>query len=271
MATAKQIIKDAFKNIGVRFLDLDDSGATGQSIIEAAFRKIEIKSSTTPLTTEELNDGLDTLNDLLAEWNYDGIDLGVTSVTLGATTLPTWSLSALKSNLAARLASEYGETVSQSLQTQAVDGRALMVERTSPINLADGLQYLHDMILQWDAEGIRLGYLYPRDINEEVGLPNWSYSAVKFNLAKHLAPLAEKPLSQELNILADNSYDELLRRTVHEINVVYPNILPTGSGNSTCNTWYQRYFRDPTKRDILLQDGPISTNEGEIIGNSYGD
>lgn len=256
---AKTLITNAFKDLGIRFKDLNQSSETGDAIVSAALRMIEIKSATTPLTTEELNDGLELLNDMLAEWAYNDVDLGVTTVTSGASNLPSWSLSAVKSNLAIRYASQFGENVSQSLGATAIAGYQQLSERTSSPNLSDGLEALNGLCLELDAKGTRLGYLNPQDINEETGLPDWSIPYIRSTLAIRIAPLAEKQASAELVRTNRESkrhfYSKIARTPVSSM----PSILPIGSGNEKY-TYQTHHYDEPP--DLLGTDvDSIDTGE----------
>lgn len=264
MTTARVIIKDSFKALGIRFLDLDDnlSTRTAGSIVEAAFSKLTIKGSQTPLTSPELADGLSVFEDMLAEWRYDDIDLGVSGTLLeGTTGFPDWSLSAIKSTLATRLASEYGKPISESLTSEALSSLAQLKERTSAGNLDLGLSTLDDLMAEWDQLNIRLGYLNPVTVDGETGLPDYSLSAVKYCLAVRLAPMAEKELTASLMKAANDSYVNLVRQTVTDgIFTNYPTILPIGTGNRRCGDEYNDYFIDPTENDL--------TTNIEVLGAS---
>jgi len=258
---AKTLITNALKDLGVRILDLNSSGETGKDIVESALRKIRVKASNTPLTTDEQNDGLEVLNDMLAEWRYDGVDLGVTSVTSGATDLPDWSLSAVKSGLAIRLGAEYGVAVSDSLQLTASSSVTLIRERTSPTLLADGLEVLNGFCLEIDAKGTRLGYLNPQDVNEETGLPDWSIPYIRSTLAIRMAPLAEKQVTPELlrtnRQARKNFYSKIARTPVSSM----PSILPIGSGNEKYTYTTHHYDDNPE----LLGTDNDSIDTGENV------
>jgi len=264
MTTAKQIIKDAYKTLGIRFLDLTEnqSTRTAGEIVSAAFSKITIKGSETPLTSVELSEGLQVLEDLLAEWRYDDTDLGISGALLESTTgFPDWSLSGVKSNLATRLASEYNKPITDSLSSEALSSLAQLKERTSEGNLDNGLTFLDEMMAEWDQLNIRIGYLNPTTVDGDTGLPDYSLAAVKFNLAVRLASIAEKPLTPPLMAIAKESYDNLIRQTVTDgLFTIYPDILPIGQGNERCRADYEKYFTNTSENDL--------TTNIEVIGAS---
>ena len=59
--------------------------ATARDIVTRALRKRKVLSSGEDPTADELTDGLDALNDMLAAWSIDGIDFG--HVTLESATV----------------------------------------------------------------------------------------------------------------------------------------------------------------------------------------
>jgi hypothetical protein len=256
---AKQLITNALKDLGIRIADLNSSGETGTAIVEAALRKLRIKASNTPLTGDELSDGIECLNDMLTEWKYDGVDLGVSSVTTGATDLPDWSLSGVKNGLAIRLGTEYGVAISDSLSLSAQSSVTLLRERTSPTLLSDGLEVLNGLCLELDAKGTRLGYLNPQDVSEETGLPDWSIPYIKTTLAIRMAPLAEKQATPELvrtnRQARKHFYSKVARTPVSSM----PSILPIGSGNEKYTYQTHHYDESP---DLLGTDvDSIDTGE----------
>lgn len=97
--------------------------AQALQIIERAFSKIGVKASETPLTASEIEDGLDTLNDLLSEWNNDGTLKGAVPLANvnDDLNLPRFALGALKANLAMRIAPEYDRVVLPGLLMEATD------------------------------------------------------------------------------------------------------------------------------------------------------
>jgi hypothetical protein len=89
---------------------------TAQHIINRAYSKVGIKAAETPLQATEVQDGLDVLNDLLAEWDATGILKGVSPVKLASDIVeaPRHADGALKAVLAIRLANEYNKPIWES-------------------------------------------------------------------------------------------------------------------------------------------------------------
>jgi hypothetical protein len=259
---AKTLITNAFKDLGIRFLDLDQSTQTGEDIVSAALRKITIKAANTPLTATEISDGLELLNDMLASWKYDGIDLFTTSVTQSdPSNLPTWSLSGVKSSLAVRYASEYGKPVTESLANEMQTEMAKLQERTSPVNLEDGLQVLNSLVLELDAKGTRLGYLNPQGESEETGLPDWSIPYIRSTLAIRLAPLAEKQVNPALAAINRDARKNFYSKTARTPVASLPSTLPIGSGNEKYTYQTHHYSESPE----LLGTDVDSIDTGEDV------
>lgn len=95
--------------------------ATVTEIVSAAVRLLEVKTAESAITPVEVEDGLEALNDMMNEWNVDGINVGYETlddaddelfVTLG-------SLGAIKANLAVYIAPEYGRVVTDELFDRA--------------------------------------------------------------------------------------------------------------------------------------------------------
>lgn len=112
-------------------------GTTALQIIERAFSKAGVKPAETPLTNAEVQDALDTLNDMLSEWDVNGTLKGAVPVETVNDDLiiPRFAFGAVKANLAIRLAPEYDRVVTQGMAFDATDSLKELVKAT--INLSD--------------------------------------------------------------------------------------------------------------------------------------
>ncbi len=95
--------------------------ATVTEVVTGALVLLEIRTAESAITAAEAEDGLTALNDMMNEWNVDGINIGYETldnvedelfVTLG-------SLGAIKANLAIYIAPEYGRIVTAELTKRA--------------------------------------------------------------------------------------------------------------------------------------------------------
>jgi len=88
--------------------------ATNLDIITTAFRIINIINENEPPSSELAAEGLEAMNDLLADWEADGIELGYFPQTVLADTSPIEDkdLRGVKFNLAGELAGRKGSPIS---------------------------------------------------------------------------------------------------------------------------------------------------------------
>ncbi len=109
--------------------------ATVTEIVSGALRLLEVKTAESAITPAEVNEGLEALNDMMNEWNVDGIDVGYETlddaddelfITLG-------SLGAIKANLAVYIAPEYGRVVTDQLNRRAIRSKRSL-RATIPLN-----------------------------------------------------------------------------------------------------------------------------------------
>ena len=95
--------------------------ATVTEIVKGALLLLEIKVAEAAITGAEAEDGRVALNDMMNEWNVNGINVGYETldnaddelfVDLGA-------IGAIKANLAVYIAPEYGRSVGEELRLRA--------------------------------------------------------------------------------------------------------------------------------------------------------
>jgi len=112
--------------------------ATVLDIVTGALQLLEVRTAESPVTATEANDGLTALNDMMNEWNVDGINVGYE--TLDSTTdelfVDLGSIGAIKSNLAVYIAPEYGRIVSPDLADRA-DRSKKSVRHSIPLNSSE--------------------------------------------------------------------------------------------------------------------------------------
>ena len=90
---------------------------TSADIISGALKHLGIRAAESPLTAAEVQDGLEDLNDMGAEWEESGLRMGFEpSLDANATLdLPRSAIAAFKSHLAIRIAAQYSRIVSPAL------------------------------------------------------------------------------------------------------------------------------------------------------------
>lgn len=104
---------------------------TALKIIERGAHKAKIKTAGQPLSSEEVNDGLDVLNDIIKEWTAIGILLGVSPVYEVNTDLlePEYSTAALKAQVGLRMSVEYGGDPSMLISDANNSYRVMLIAR----------------------------------------------------------------------------------------------------------------------------------------------
>ena len=111
--------------------------ATVTEVVTGALQLLEVRISESAITAAEAEDGLVSLNDMMNEWNVDGINIGYETldaiedelfVTLG-------SIGAIKANLAVYIAPEYGRIVTPSLAERAIRSKRSL-RASIPLNQA---------------------------------------------------------------------------------------------------------------------------------------
>lgn len=112
---------------------------TALTVIQKALSKIGVRSREVDLTTDEISDAIDELNDMMYEWDADGLNLGYTTVTASTDTVttPDWSMGCIKNNLAIRLAPDFGGEVTQALIHLADMGYETIVNRNVSLDNVD--------------------------------------------------------------------------------------------------------------------------------------
>ena len=105
--------------------------ATMREIVQDAFEEIGVKKAEVALTDDELQSGIRRCNDLLTSWDAIGYIVGYNPVTNGDDTLELEpaAISAVKYNLAARLAPSYQKTVTQELAAIAGDSFNILINQ----------------------------------------------------------------------------------------------------------------------------------------------
>lgn len=94
--------------------------ATTREYVYRALAKLGVKSAETTIEASELNDGIETFNDMMTELEGSGILLGFVAVNSGddEVRVPREAKGAIIANLAVRLASDYSRPVTAELAAE---------------------------------------------------------------------------------------------------------------------------------------------------------
>ena len=121
--TLKETFLIAIRDSGVRYTN------TVNDVCAFALRKVVgIGETASP---DEQAMAVEMLNDMLAQWRIEGLDVGVTSALESGDTVPCPEeyLSAIKYNLTVLLAEEFDRPLTPTLATMASEGKRLIANR----------------------------------------------------------------------------------------------------------------------------------------------
>ncbi len=102
--------------------------ATAGDVIQTALKRILVQASDAPLEPDEYQDALESLNDLMAAYEADGIRLGYTPVdnVEDEVTVPAGARRGIIANLAVEISADYGGNITAALTRQASEGMQTM-------------------------------------------------------------------------------------------------------------------------------------------------
>ncbi len=111
--------------------------ATANDVIVRAFTMAGIRASETPLTADELADGLDLLNDLASEWGTSSVIPGFAPVENVGDDLriPRQAYGAVKAELAVRIAPEFGKPVTIGMIRNQEESMSAMLRATMDLEV----------------------------------------------------------------------------------------------------------------------------------------
>lgn len=118
--------------------------ASGADIVNGALRKLGINPSDSAITGQEMLDGIESLNDMLIEWENSGIVLGFATIAdpADAVRIPRGTENAVKANLAGRVASDYSKQLSPALVAEisaSSDNMLRIISKAPDVDYPDNL------------------------------------------------------------------------------------------------------------------------------------
>lgn len=140
-------------------------------------------------------------------------------------------------------------------------GLADYVFDLSPEQLQSALRRLDAMMMEWNAQGIRLGYPIASspqdsDLDSDTFAPDSAWEAIITNLAIRIAPGYGKTVSPDTKISAKGAYNTLLQRATFPLEKQLPETMPIGQGNKPWR-WDNPYVYPPANPVDAGPDGPI--------------
>lgn len=118
-----------------------------------------------------------------------------------------------------------------------------MLLAPEPESVADGLQDLEDMMAEWEGDGVVTAFRFtgspePQP-SEESGLPDLFVSAVANNLAIRMMIDNQRPVSEEIKLLAYNGLQMVKSHNVTVPELNRRNDMPRGTGNPGRRYYYE--------------------------------
>ena len=140
-------------------------------------------------------------------------------------------------------------------------GLADYVFDLQPEQLQSALRRLDSMMMEWNAQGIRLGYPIASspqdsDLDTETNTPDSAWEAVITNLAIRIAPGYGKTVSPDTKVSAKGAYNILLQRATYPLEQQLPSTMPIGQGNKPWR-WDNPYVNRPADPVDAGPDGPF--------------
>ncbi len=116
-------------------------------------------------------------------------------------------------------------------------------EAETPLEAEDAavaLEELNDMMAEFEASGLELGYIDITSLAEEVRIARGAQSAIKWALGVRIAPIFKVEVTEALVGVASGSVQNLETQVIHLNPPKFPPELPIGAGNE-CDD-YQRFY-----------------------------
>lgn len=132
-----------------------------------------------------------------------------------------------------------------------------------PAEYSDAIFTMNNLMLGYDADGIRLGYTEITDLSDPITIPTGALRGLIYNLAIDLA--------SEYNVVVTPAVADIARaglETMEKLGVsmgasAFPSTLPVGSGNEGCNSsWSARYYPDEEALILAETTGSIALESG---------
>lgn len=140
-------------------------------------------------------------------------------------------------------------------------GLADYVFDLQPEQLQSALRRLDSMMMEWNAQGIRLSYPIASspqdsDLDTETNAPDSAWEAIITNLAIRIAPGYGKTVSPDTKASAKGAYNILLQRATFPLEKQLPETMPIGQGNKPWR-WDNPYVYPPANPVDAGPDGPF--------------
>ncbi len=272
----------------------DQIVSTSGTVQDIVFNAIErIKMQSKPVTTNDQNNAIPVLNDLMFELNGEGFEFGFVAVSvLGETpAIPNNAMNWIKSEMTLRLARQYNSQPDELMIASVQGARLAVVEQlnrkatgstgtaqniifssiqlltkgTKPITqsqIDNGLNVLNEFMTEQAAAGISVGYRMVDNLGDAHHIPDWMNNWVKCNIAIRMASNLNATINQELASAITESEKAVYSKLIRKPKVKLPTRLPLGGERR-----YRNQFPvDTDKNAIQTENGSILTlDDGTVI------
>jgi hypothetical protein len=130
-----------------------------------------------------------------------------------------------------------------------------------PDEYSDAIFTLNNMMLSYDADGIKLGYTEVTDLSDDITVPVGALRGVIYNLAQELSPEYNGQITAALADAAMNGLKIMRKIGVSIPTSSYPSTLPIGSGNGVRNS-DSRFYPDDEALILAETTGSIALETG---------
>ncbi len=150
------------------------------------------------------------------------------------------------------------EIVNDALEEIIVQPEEAMIEQAEG-NAA--IRALNDMMLDWDQNGITLGFTEVDDMSDEITVAPGAIRGIKSNLAIELAGRYDVQISPGLATRAKQGKMTCVDIAVDQAAMVFPETLPRGSGNDYPGWSDSTFYPDQSDTVLTESGGSIALEE----------
>lgn len=142
-------------------------------------------------------------------------------------------------------------------------GLASYVFDLTPEQLESARRTMNAMVGGWDANGVRIGYPFPKDadsddLDDQCNIPGYAIEAIYLGLALRLAPALGKTVSPETKLFADMAYGNMANQcAIPTPERQLPHTMPRGQGTKPWRNFNNPFINRPPAPILAGSDNPI--------------
>jgi hypothetical protein len=269
--------------------------STANTVQDIVFNAIErVKMQSKPVTTNDQNNAISVLNDLMFELTGEGFEFGYVAVSsLGDTPIiPNNAMNWIKSEMSLRLARQYNSQPDEIMIASVQGARAAVVEEinrkatgdtgtaqniifsaiqlltkvSKPITqtqIDNGLNVLNEFMTEQAEAGLSVGYRIVDSLTDAHHIPDFMNNWVKCNIAIRMAANLNATVNQELASAIAESEKAVYSKLVKKPRVKLPTRLPLGGRRR-----FRNQFPIDSDRNAILTENCsyLTLEDGKVIG-----